>query len=102
MGSFQDSDFSSPLNWVLPRAGGCVSPSDWELREDRALFEATLSVAPSCPELSSALGMLWGRGEVAGNGTQGSRKTSWPVLGMAEWSSGIAGMDLAGAELLGA
>ena len=75
MGSFQDSDFSSLLNWVLPRAGGCVSPSVWELPEDKALLGAALSVAPSGPELSSALGVLWGGGEVVGNGTQGSRKS---------------------------
>ena len=54
--------------------GGCVCPSVWELPDDRALFGAALSVAPSRPELSSALGVLWGGGEVAGSRTQGSRK----------------------------
>lgn len=43
--------------------------------------------------------MLWGGGEVVGGGTQAPGKEPTAVLGMAEWSTGMAGMDLAGPEL---
>lgn len=63
--------FSSPLNWVLPREGGYVSPSVWELPEDKGSVWGCLAC---CSLTSCALGVFCG-------GLRGCRKSLLACLG---------------------